>query len=72
MKQIRRSTAKTRKGIVSWLMKFNPFMPCQYLYDSDEIIAVHINRYTGAIVTYETATRMIPAIEMLQSWAIAA
>jgi hypothetical protein len=54
MKSIRKTTAKTRKGVLNWLAKLNPFMPSDTIYEDASIVAVHVNKYTGAIVYYET------------------
>lgn len=58
MKQIRRSTAKTRKGIITWLAKMNPFFTTtqqKHVYENEYVVAIHVNRYTGAMVAYELA-----------------
>lgn len=53
MKSIRPTTAKTRKGVIAWLAKHNPFLQTERLYHHAEIVAVHIHRYTAALVSYE-------------------
>jgi hypothetical protein len=56
MKSIRPTRSQTRKGVLSWLAKLNPFFTTaqqQEVYNTPEIIAVHVDRYTGAIVQWE-------------------
>lgn len=48
------TTAKTRKGILNWLAKLNPTLDTKALYDTDKIAAIHVNKRTGEIVSYET------------------
>lgn len=62
MKSIRPTKCKTRIGVIHWLKKLNIGLLTQALYDSDEIVAIHIHRYTGAIVSYEMHDgELIPA-----------
>jgi hypothetical protein len=49
---IRPTRSKTRKGVIAWLAKYNPFMNKRALNASD-YVAVHVNKHTGAIVYYE-------------------
>lgn len=54
-KNLQPTKAKTRKGVIKWLKSLNPFMDAKALDASDTIVAVHVNRFTGAIVAYEYA-----------------
>lgn len=58
MKSIRPTKSKTRKGVLAWLTKFNPFFSAKHqeiIYNAPQIVAVHVNRYTGQIVYWEGA-----------------
>lgn len=52
MKTLRITTAKTRKGVIAWLAKHNPFLDVEYVNESD-YVAVHVCRYSGKIVRWE-------------------
>lgn len=54
MKSLRITTAKTRKGVIAWLAKHNPFLNTAQLYEADNVIAVHVHRVTGALIFSET------------------
>lgn len=61
MKQIRKTTAKTRAGILKWLGKFNTAHHIQAL-DHSSAVAAHVNKWTGIIVYWEMPTgALIPA-----------
>lgn len=68
MKSIKPTRSKTRIGVLNWLKKFNLGLLTQALYDSDEIVAVHIHRYTGKIVSYEMNNgKLVPASQFCMS-----
>lgn len=70
MKSIRPTRSTTRRGVLNWLVSFglNSWLAqpttLQCIYDADDIVAVHVNRYTGAIVSWETRSgeRVSPGI----------
>jgi len=71
MKSIRKTTAKTRKGVLNWLSKLNPLNHTQSLDDSDAV-AVHIDRYTGAIVSWEMPDGSLRPAPVSVVWLLAA
>lgn len=65
MKPIRPTRSKTRIGVLNWLQKLNPFFADNQkedIYNNEIIVAVHVCRYTGSIVKWETTSgKFIPA-----------
>lgn len=56
MKTLRITTAKTRKGIITWLAKANPFNHYLMTAHFDQVaVAVYVHKYTGAIHGYDNA-----------------
>lgn len=56
MKSIKPTRSKTRIGVLNWLAKLNPFFTKTQqaqVFNREDIIAVHVNRFTGAIVYFE-------------------
>lgn len=55
-RHIKPTRSKTRKGVLTWLAKLNPFMLSEHTLYVSHVVAVHIHATTGAIHAYETAS----------------
>jgi predicted Rdx family selenoprotein len=50
--------AKTRRGLLQFIRGLNSWMTkdvMQALYDDATLVAIHVHKYTGAVVFYEAA-----------------